>query len=210
MALNTIEQTNFFTVIKERKSIRDYNPEETISNEELTEILEAASNAPSAWNLQHWKFMVFKGADVQKELLPIAYNQQQIVDTSAVVAILGDLEANKNADAVYNPLVEAGMMKQKAKEALLNNINGAYNNEQFRRDAAFNNASLAAMQLMLAAKAKGWDTCAMGGFNVSKFVEEYDVEDRYVPVMLISIGKAARPSHNTPRFPVEKMTEWVK
>ena len=66
----------------------------------MHEILKATAQAPSAWNLQHWKFLVFQGEDVQNDY-PIAYNQQQILDASAVVAILGDLEAYKNVEPVY-------------------------------------------------------------------------------------------------------------
>ncbi len=64
------------------------------------------------------KFLVFQGEDVQKRLHPIAYNQQQILDASAVVAILGDLEAYKNVEQVYGPIVEQGFMKEEAKERL--------------------------------------------------------------------------------------------
>ena len=42
----------------------------------------------------------FQGEDVQNDYT-IAYNQQQILDASAVVAILGDLEAYKNVEPVY-------------------------------------------------------------------------------------------------------------
>ncbi len=51
----------------------------------------------------------------------------------------------------------------------------------------FSNASLAAMQLMLAAKATGWDTCAIGGFNPQALTEEFNVSSRYVPIMLITM-----------------------
>ncbi len=53
------------------------------------------------------------------------------------------------------------------------------------------------MRLMLAAKAKGYDTCAIGGFNKEQFVKEFDVSERFVPVMLISIGKAVKPAHKS-------------
>ena len=103
---------NFFNVLYERTSTRAFNPEKEISSTELHEILKGAAQAPSAWNLQHWKFLVFQGEDVQKRLHPIAYNQQQILDASAVVAILGDLEAYKNVEPVYGPIVEQGDMKR--------------------------------------------------------------------------------------------------
>ena len=167
-----------------------HSTQKKISSAELHEILKGAAQAPSAWNLQHWKFLVFQGEDVQKRLHPIAYNQQQILDASAVVAILGDLEAYKNVEPVYGPIVEQGFMKEEAKERLAKNIESAYAREQFPRDAAFSNASLAAMQLMLAAKATGWDTCAIGGFNPQALSEEFNVSSRYVPIMLITIGES--------------------
>lgn len=201
---------DFFTVLYERTSNRAFNPEKEISKEDLHEILKAAGQAPSAWNLQHWKFLVFQGEDVQRRLHPIAYNQQQILDASAVVAILGDLEANKNIDPVYGPLVEKGFMQEEAKNRLTQNINSAYEREQYPRDAAFSNASLATMQLMLAAKAKGWDTCAIGGFNPQALTEEFNVSSRYIPIMLITIGESTLKGHPAPRMSVEKVAEWVK
>lgn len=201
---------DFFTVLYERTSNRAFNPEKEIAKEDLHEILKAAGQAPSAWNLQHWKFLVFQGEDVQRRLHPIAYNQQQILDASAVVAILGDLEANKNVDPVFGPLVEKGYMQEDAKNRLAENIENAYKREQYPRDAAFSNASLAAMQLMLAAKAKGWDTCAIGGFNPQALVEEFNVSSRYTPIMLITIGEATLKGHPAPRMSVEEVTEWAK
>ncbi|MFD0770854.1 nitroreductase family protein [Bacillus sp. CGMCC 1.60114] len=203
-------QQDFFTVLYDRTSNRAFNPEKKISKEELFDILKAAGQAPSAWNLQHWKFLVFQGEDVQRRLHPIAYNQQQILDASAVVAILGDLEAYKNVDAVYSPLVEQGLMQEEAKNRLAQNIEGAYQREQYPRDAAFSNASLAAMQLMLAAKATGWDTCAIGGFNPQALMEEFNVSSRYLPIMLITIGESTLEGHPAPRMSVEQVTEWAK
>ncbi|MDM5156235.1 nitroreductase family protein [Bacillus sp. DX1.1] len=203
-------QQDFFTVLYERTSNRAFNPEKEISKEELQEILKAAGQAPSAWNLQHWKFLVFQGEDVQNRLHPIAYNQQQILDASAVVAVLGDLEANKNIAPVYGPIVEQGFMKEEAKERLAQNIESAYQREQYPRDAAFSNASLAAMQLMLAAKATGWDTCAIGGFNPQALMEEFNVSSRYVPIMLITIGESTLKGHPAPRMKIDQVAEWAK
>ncbi|MBM7704691.1 nitroreductase family protein [Metabacillus iocasae] len=200
---------DFFEVVNERTSVRDYDSSVKLSKEEVTDLLETTIKSPSAWNLQQWHFMAFTSDEVKERLLPIAYNQKQVVEAGAVVAILGDLEAHKNIDDVYNPLVEAGYMKAEVKDILAGQIEGAYSNPVYARDAAFTNSSLAAMTLMLAAKAKGYDTCSMGGFNVQQFIEEFKVDDRYIPVMLISIGKAAKPAHNSARFPVERVTTWL-
>ncbi|MBS2969259.1 nitroreductase family protein [Metabacillus sp. KIGAM252] len=200
---------DLLTLMGERTSVRHYDKSESISKEDLTDILESAVKAPSAWNLQHWNFLVFHSAESKERLLPIAYSQNQIVESSAVVAILGDLEANKNTDQVYNPLVDAGYMSKEIKETLAGQINGAYTNPVYARDAAYSNASLAAMQLMLAAKAKGFDTCAIGGFNGEELIKEFKVSERYVPVMLISIGKAAKPAHKSDRINLDQLSVWL-
>jgi nitroreductase len=205
-----IIMANFFQVAEERRSTKVYNPEVEIPREELVEILETAGRAPSAWNLQHWKFLIFDQKDVQERLLPIAYNQQQVVDASAVVAVLGDLEADKNIDPVLDPSVKKGEMTPELKEILTKQIKGAYSRDQYPRDAAFSNASLAAMQLMLAAKAKGWDTCPIGGFNPSALVSEFNISDRYLPIMLITIGKPLKEARKTDRLDIRNLIDWAE
>jgi nitroreductase len=201
---------DIFGVIESRRSAKVYDPNLPISREELVELLEIAGKAPSAWNLQHWHFMIFDNKEIQQRILPIAYNQQQIVDASAVIAVLGDLEANKNAELVFTPDVEAGMMTPEIKNTLIQQIEGAYQNKQYARDAAFSNASLAAMQFMLAAKAKGWDTCPIGGFNPVQFMKEFNVSDRYVPVMLITIGKAIKEPRKSNRLDIHQLITEAK
>ena len=100
-------------------------------------------------------------------------------------------------------------MKEEIKDTLAGQIHGAYQNPVFARDAAFSNASLAAMQLMLTAKAKGYDTCAIGGFNASQLSETFKIENRYIPVMLITIGKAAKPAHQSSRISIDELSTFL-
>ncbi|MGE0910386.1 nitroreductase family protein [Bacillus atrophaeus] len=201
--------TNTLDILQQRASVKEYDKNATISKEEMTELLELTTKAPSAWNLQHWHFTVFHSDEAKAALLPVAYNQKQIIESSAVVAVLGDLKANENGEDVYGELAKQGLITDDIKQTLLGQINGAYQNEQFARDSAFLNASLAAMQLMIAAKAKGYDTCAIGGFNKEQFQEQFDVSDRFVPVMLISVGKAVKPAHQSNRLPVSEVSTWL-
>lgn len=201
---------NFFQVVDERRSTKVYDPQVEIPREELVSLLETAGKAPSAWNLQQWKFLVFDQKEVQERLLPIAYHQQQVQDASAVVAILGDLEANKNIDPVFDPAIEKGEMTAEIKEVLKKQIDGAYSRDEYPRDAAFSNASLAAMQFMLAAKAKGWDTCPIGGFNPAALVSEFNVSERYIPIMLITIGKPLQQARKSDRLDIRNLIDWAE
>jgi nitroreductase len=205
--METTNKNSAISVMKERHSVRKYTQYE-MPQADLKAILEATITAPSSWNLQHWKFLVVQSDNQKQKLLPIAYNQQQVVDSSVTIAILGDLEANHNAEKVYGEVVNKGYMTPEVKEILTGQIHGAYTNDQFARDEAVMNSSLAAMQLMLAAKDLGYDTVPMGGFDRAAFKKEFNVPERYIPVMLISVGKAAAEAHGTLRLTLDEVVAY--
>jgi nitroreductase len=200
---------DLFQVIEERRAVKVFNPDEKISKEELTDILELAGKAPSAWDLQHWHFYVFHDQEAKDKLFKLAYNQTQIRDAAATIAILGDKEANKNYEPVFAPLVEAGALSKEIYNALAGQIEGAYQREEYPLVAAHHNAGLAAMQLMLVAQAKGWDTCPIGGFDHEGFIKEFNVPERYVPIMIIPVGKKLKPGRPSPRLEINKLTTWI-
>jgi nitroreductase len=199
---------SFTEIAQERRSVKIYDTEVEISNEELTEILELTTKTPSAWNLQHWRFVVIKSKEAKEKLLPIAYNQKQVVEASATVMILGDTESYRNFDEVFLPAVKAGFLAEEVANALHTQINTAYGDKQKARDAALINGSLAAMTFMYAAQERGWRTNAIGGFHAPSFMKEYNIDERYTPIMLLTIGKEKEPGRPTPRIAVDKMTDW--
>ncbi|HCN58557.1 MAG TPA: nitroreductase family protein [Exiguobacterium sp.] len=202
----TVSET--LSLLTERRSVRHYDETFTLSQEEVKELIELTTAAPSAWNLQHWHFLAFHSEDAKKQLAPIAYNQPAISSSSVVIAVLGDLQANRNYNPVYGPAVEAGGMTEDLFDSIKGQVEGAYQSEAYARDAAMSNASLAAMQLMLVAEAKGLSTLAMGGFNHQLFAETFITDERYVPVMLIAVGKAVEDAKKRPalRLPVDQVT----
>jgi Nitroreductase len=200
---------DLFSIVRDRRSVKHYDALHQLSQPEIEELLEIAACAPSAWNLQHWKFLVIHHQPAKEKLLPIAYGQRQVVDASVVVAVLGDAQAHLNAEDVFGPDVAAGRMPEDVKSRLIDQIEAAYTDgTSYPREEAILNASLAAMQLMLAAKAKGLDSCPMGGYDAAQLIETFNIPSRYVPVMLVAIGKAAVPARPSMRFPVERTAVW--
>ncbi len=197
-------------LLRSRRSVRSYDPSHIIPREELAEILKLAALAPSSSNMQHWRFLVIDTPELKEQLLPIANNQQQIVQASAVIAILGDKEGYRNAETIYNRAAGAGYMPEDTAQSFISRTVSAYSKlpPEKAREVAIIDASLAAMQLMLAARAKGYDTVPMGGYDSAKFAEAFGIPDRYVPVMLLPIGKAAKPGHPTVRLTVDEVTFW--
>lgn len=201
----TVEQQQFFNVIQDRRSVRSYDPQAKILREEMNEILQQATLAPSAANLQPWRFLVIDSQELKQKLLPIANDQQQVIEASAVIAVLGDLEGYKLADKIYGMAVDAGYMPAETAKSFVERYQGLFKSmpQETVRQKISIDAGLVSMQLMLVARAKGYDTVPMGGYDHVKFVEAFDIPERYAPIMLIAIGKAAKPGHPTVRLPIE-------
>lgn len=206
----TVNLNEFYTVLEERHSVRLYDPTVKISREEIKEILELSISAPSSSNLQPWRFLVIDDQNLKEQLLPIASNQQQVVDASAVIAVLGDLKSYEQAEAIYSKAVEAGYMDEATKTAFVERLHKGYGGMGAERLHQVNlfDAGLVSMQLMLVAKAKGYDTVPMGGFHADKFAEAFNLPDSLKPILLIAVGKAARAAHKTVRLSVDEVTHW--
>ncbi|MGC5772735.1 nitroreductase family protein [Paenibacillus pabuli] len=200
-----MEHQLFFDVIGGRRSVRSYDPEVKISREELTDILQQATLAPSAANLQPWRFLVIDSPELKQKLLPIAFNQHQVVEASAVIAVLGDLECYTLAEKIYGMAVEAGYMPAETAKSFVERYTGMYSSmpPEAIHEKVYTDGGLVSMQLMLVARAKGYDTVSMGGYDKQKFKEAFRISERYVPIMLIAIGKAEKPGHPTVRLAVD-------
>lgn len=197
-------------VLTERKSVRQYERGVVIPKAELDELLTLAAAAPSSWNLQQWRFIVIESQAEKDALLPIAYGQKQVSDASVVIVLLADTEANVVGRANLDKAVAAGHLKAEIRDSLAGQFDGAYQNAQYAREEGIKNAAFAGMQLMLAAKAKGYDSVPMGGYNQQALIDHLNIPARYVPVMLLPIGKAAAPGRPSSRMGLDELVLEVK
>lgn len=209
--MTTITADKLSNIIRERHSVRKYDPTFKISREEMKELLDEAIQAPSSSNLQPWRFIVIEDEETKKELRHFSFNQEQVETSSAIIAVLGDKEMYHNIEKVYRSNYEAGYVDEENMHRLIESANRTYPqaSEEIRANIASFDTGLVSMQLMLAAKAKGYDTVAMGGFDKQKFMEHFQVSDRYMPVVLIAIGKAAAPAYKTTRIPLDEIIEFI-
>ena len=210
--MNATKINDFNEIITGRRSIRHYDSSVKISKEEMTEILTEATLAPSSVNLQPWRFMVIDSEEGKATLAPLAkFNQNQVETSSAVIAVFVDMNSLDYADEIYDTAVQKGYMPAEVRDQQLPAIKGlleAMPTKQFR-EMNLIDGGLVSMQIMLAARAHGYDTNPIGGYEKDQIAEAYGMDkNRYYPVMLISIGKAANEGYQSVRLPVESITEW--
>lgn len=197
-------------LMRERHSVRKYDPNFKIAREEIEEILSEAITAPSSSNLQPWRFIIFDHPETKKELRIIANNQEQVETASAVIAVMGDKEMYNNIEMVYRSSFESGYLDEISMNRLIQSASSTYPKapEEIRKNIAHFDAGLVSMQMMLLAKAKGYDTVPMGGFDKVKFIEQFQIPERFIPIVLIALGKAAAPAYKTTRIPLKDIIDY--
>lgn len=209
---NTTRNNDFQEILVGRRSIRKYDSSVKISKEEMAEMIEDATRAPSSVNMQPWRFLVIESEEGKATLAPLArFNQLQVETSSAMIAVFGDLNSFENGEDIYSKAVEFGYMPIEVKEKQMAALTNYYANlsPEVNKETVLIDGGLVSMQFMLTARAHGYDTCPIGGFEKDQIAEAFGMDkERYVPVMLISIGKADGAGYQSVRLPVETIAEW--
>ncbi len=208
-----MKNNDFNDVVFNRRSIKTYDTNVKISRDEMLEMIKEATLAPSSINIQPWRFVVVDSKEGKDTLRPLVrFNQSQNDTSSAMVVLFGDMECIKNADKIYSKAVDKGLMLSEVKEQLLSTFVPFYENasRQKMNDMVKIDCSLAAMQFMLVARHHGYDTNAIGGFDEENITKALNFdESRYVPVMIISIGKADCEAYGSVRLEADEVTTFV-
>jgi nitroreductase len=74
--------------IAERRSIRSFS-DRPVEDEKLLRVLEAGRLAPSARNMQDWRFIVVKNPGLRQKLVDAARNQEFVGQAPVVIAACG-------------------------------------------------------------------------------------------------------------------------
>ena len=193
--------------IKHRISANHFDTTKTLSEAEIKELISYAIEAPSSYNIQHWRFVAVTKPEEKARLKAVAYNQAKVADAAVTFIVLGDLQAYEKLPQIYQPLVDARALPQTTADHVVGVAMGIYQgNPQMQRDEALRSGGLVAMTLMLAAEARGLVSGPMIGFDPKGVKREFGISDRYVPVMLIAVGYAAPGNHpRKPRLSVDEV-----
>lgn len=185
---------NTLDAIAARRAIKHFDPEFEIPQVQADKLVEYAILAPSSFNIQHWRFVQVDDAELRQQMRQAAWNQAQVSEASLLYILCADLLAWDNDPAQY--WREA---PQTAQDVLVPMIQPFYrDNPQLQRDEAMRSVGFAAQNMMLAAKAMGYDSCPMIGFDEQKVAELIGLPEHYAIGMMLTIGKAAKPAWPKP------------
>ncbi|MEX1199778.1 MAG: nitroreductase family protein [Methylophaga sp.] len=178
--------------IRTRRSIKHYDPSHEMTEAEVQELMEYAVLSPTAFNIQHWRFIRIQDKAKRQQVFEAAWGQAQVVDASMLLVLCADLNAwEKQPERYWRNAPQA------ARDAILPAIENYYtNHHQGQRDECIRSVSIAAMNIMLMAREMGYDTCPMDGFDFDKVAKIINLPHDHIIVMMITVGKKlqdARP-----------------
>lgn len=177
---------NVTEAIVERRSIKLFDPAHQMTEQEIAKLMSLAMLSPTAFNIQHWRFVVVKDPALRKEIRAASWNQAQVEEASLLIILTADLKAWEKDPARY--WVNA---PKAAQDMLVPMIGNFYrNNAQIQRDEAMRSCGMAAQTIMLAAKEMGYDTCPMDGFDFDAVGKLINLPADHTPVMFVVVGKA--------------------
>ncbi len=178
-----------------RRSIKAYDPDHRMPEADLTALLEAAIQAPTSFNIQHWRFVVVKDPELRRKIrTEFGNDQAQMTDASVLVIMTADTKAWSKSPERY--------WRNAPKEVadLLVGWMGPFHEgrEWLQRDEAQRSIGMAMQTLMLAAKAMGYDSCPMIGFDIEKVAELINLPDDHVMGPMVAIGRGTKDAWPKP------------
>jgi nitroreductase len=193
---------NTFEAIETRRAVKVFDPNYKISTEEKDQLFNLVQLTPSAFNIQHVRFVVVDDKDLRIKLKEAAWDQDQVVNSSMLVILCADTQAWQK-----DPMRYWASATKEAQDFLLPAIDSYYRGkERVQLDEAHRSCGMAGMTLMLAARAMGYDTSPMDGFDYEAVGKLIDLPSDHVISFMIAIGKkAAEPHPRPPLLPINEI-----
>lgn len=151
-----------------------------VPRETIARLIEAAESAPSAGNLRARKYVVATGQEMKRALALAAFSQEQVEAAPVVIVVCADVDRSGTRYGDRGSLY------------------------------AIQDASAATMCLLLAAHASGLGACWVGAFDDALVREALGLEERVLPVAIVSLGWPSEKPSAPPRRDLAEMLRWAE
>ena len=161
--------------ISKRRSVRKFL-EAPVEWEKVSQVLDAGRIAPSAGNVQEWKFIVVTDLELRKKVAECALKQHWISKAPVIIIICADIDKIKR---------HYGMRGE--------------------RLYSIQDCAIAATHMILTAESLGLATCWVGAFEENMLQRVLEIPDNSRPQVIIPMGYADEKPKPTTRLRLENM-----
>lgn len=171
--------SGIMTILRKRFSCRSFRAER-LSREQVSRLLEAARWAPSAGNLQPWRFLVVEGMATRRALAAAAFGQNFVAEAPVVVVVCAVPDESAR---VYG--------------------------DRGRDLYCLQDCAAAVENLLLAAAAAGLGSCWVGAFDEAAVARALDLDVGWRPVAVVPVGHPAEQPGRRSRRPLDDVAVWI-
>ncbi len=180
---------NAIEAIYKRRSIKLFDKDHQMSKDEENTLLEAMIQAPTSFNIQHWRFVILRDPKLRHRIrTELGNDQSQMTDASLLILFTADTKAwQKDPQRYWNNAPDD------IAELLVNWMGPFHDGREWlQKDEAQRSIGMAMQTLMIAAQDLGYDSCPMIGFDIEKVSEIINLPDDYVMGPMVAVGKGIK------------------
>jgi len=166
-----MDSSEFLDFLVSRCSVREYDQQE-VPDADITYILNCASSAPSAGNLEGWDVVIVEGQEDRELVADAAYGQEHVQKAPVLLVVCANYVRSMSR---YG---ERGILY------------------------AIQDATIACTYMMLAAHARRLHSCWVGAFREEDVKEILNLPGHVRPVAILCLGKGFPTGDYTERMPV--------
>ena len=201
-----------------RYATKKFDPNKSVSTEDLETILQAGNLAATSYGLQPVEFVVVSDPDLRQQLVPFSYNQQQVGQASHVIVIAVRTDVDADFIRANTKLteqtrgLEEGHLDDYAKQMI-----GAITSMDDEKQLiwAQKQSYIVLANLMAACASLKIDSCPMEGFVPAEYNRLLDLESKNLHAsVVLPVGYRAdddeQQSFAKVRKPLEEMTHYYQ
>ena len=189
-----------------RRSVRRFTPE-PVPREDVEHIIRTAALAPSAFNLQPWRFVAVRDADLKARLAVAAHHQVQVAKAPLVIVLYTD-----TADAVATraDVIHPAFLPERRERTSASIARTFTGKTEAEREAwGAEQGYIALGFLLLAASSLGYQTSAMLGFAPAEVRSVLDLPAHVRVPALVALGRGVEEGLPHHRLPLERILKFA-
>ena len=188
--------------IRARRAIKWYDPEHQMPEETFIKLMEHAILAPTAFNIQNWRFVRVTDPEQRKAIRAVAWDQAQVTDASELLVLCFD-----NKCWQRDPQRYWCKAPQEVQDFLVPAIDDYYRDKpQVERDEGMRSCGLVGQTIMLMALELGYQSCPMDGFDYDEVAKIINLPEDHSIAFMIAIGKGIKDSWPKPgQLPLDEV-----
>ena len=169
----------FSEVMAKRRSVRHFNAKLDVSDEDIRALIEAAVAAPTAGNIQPWRFTIVRSIEAREKLA--AALRQRWATTAPVVIVVS-----------VDPRPCAARYSDRGEQLY-----------------AIQDTAAAAQNILLAAVDRGLASCWIGAFDADAVRDALDINAPIEPIAILPVGYSAESAGRPARRPLSEVANWI-